>query len=171
MGSYATSYIKTTTASVTRLADAASKTGISSLIGQAAGTFYAEIEALSDDGTNRILSLSDGTSVNRVLLLYQADSNKMRAQLSVSGQTRITIDSVQDTTQKRKLACAWNSTSFVFYIDGVKINEISTGYTFSNTLSDLRFDNITSQGFFGEMSGLLLFTSKLTNDQLAELTA
>jgi hypothetical protein len=170
-GAYATSYIPTLSTSVTRVKDEASKTGISSLIGQAAGTFYAEIEALSDDGTNRTLSLSDGTSANRVLLLYQADSNKMRAQLSVSGQTRILIDSVQDTTQKRKLACAWNSTSFVFYIDGVKINEISTGYTFSDTLSDLRFDNISSGSFLGEMSGLLLFTSKLTNDQLAELTA
>ena len=95
----------------------------------------------------------------------------MRAQLSVSGQSSITIDSVQTTTQKRKLACAWNSTSFVFYIDGVKIDEISTGYTFSDTLSALRFDNVSGGVFLGQMSGLLLFTSKLTNAQLAELTA
>jgi hypothetical protein len=42
-GSYATSYCPTLAAAVTRGADAASKTGISSLIGQTEGTLFAEI--------------------------------------------------------------------------------------------------------------------------------
>jgi hypothetical protein len=42
LGSYATSYIPTTSASVTRNADVISKTGISSLIGQTEGTIFAD---------------------------------------------------------------------------------------------------------------------------------
>ena len=43
-GSYATSYIPTTSASVTRNADVINKTGISSLIGQTEGTVFLEVE-------------------------------------------------------------------------------------------------------------------------------
>jgi hypothetical protein len=42
-GNYSTSYIPTTSASVTRNADVISKTGISSLIGQTEGAFFAEL--------------------------------------------------------------------------------------------------------------------------------
>jgi hypothetical protein len=54
-GSYATSYIPTTSATVTRLADSCSKTGISSLIGQTEGTLYWEGRTISGVGTDLLI--------------------------------------------------------------------------------------------------------------------
>ena len=65
-GAYPTSYIPTTTGTVTRNADVISKTGISDLIGQTEGVLFVEMAALSDDGTFRSITLSNGTPTNRV---------------------------------------------------------------------------------------------------------
>ena len=67
-GSYATSYIPTTTASVTRNRDQCVKTGISSLIGQTEGTMFVEMKALVNGGLTRTISLSDGTTQNRITI-------------------------------------------------------------------------------------------------------
>jgi hypothetical protein len=58
-GSYATSYIPTYGTSVTRNADACSKTGISSLIGQTEGTLFLEIDAVNFE-TDQRFAISDG---------------------------------------------------------------------------------------------------------------
>ena len=58
-GAYPTSYIPTTTATVTRNADAISKTGISDLIGQTEGVMFIESAALFNDLTQRGISISD----------------------------------------------------------------------------------------------------------------
>jgi hypothetical protein len=70
-GSVATSYIPTTTGSVTRGAETVSKTGVSSLIGQTEGTLYAEVD-LKNKGVSisRIVYLSDGTSNNEIRISH-----------------------------------------------------------------------------------------------------
>jgi hypothetical protein len=55
-GTYPTSIIPTTTAAVTRLADACSKTGISSLIGQTEGTLYWEGRIVEGVGTDLFIA-------------------------------------------------------------------------------------------------------------------
>ena len=67
---FMTSYIPTNGSGVTRLADAASGAGSSDLINSTEGVLYAEISALSDAGSNRIISLSDGNSLNNSIRLY-----------------------------------------------------------------------------------------------------
>jgi hypothetical protein len=66
-----TSYIPTTTGSVTRGAETVSKTGVSSLIGQTEGTLYAEVD-LKNKGVSisRIVYLSDGTSNNEIRISH-----------------------------------------------------------------------------------------------------
>ena len=78
-GPIATSYIPTTTASVTRVKDDITQTGAQSLIGQTEGTLYLEVDWKATSGTSqRLLLLSDGTSNNRILiyncLLYTSPS-------------------------------------------------------------------------------------------------
>ena len=69
-GAYATSYIPTLGASVTRVADAASKTGISSLIGQTEGTLFVEVNDAANTGTaDRVVAIGDGTGANRIVVL------------------------------------------------------------------------------------------------------
>jgi hypothetical protein len=64
--SYSTSVIPTTTATVTRLADACSKTGISSLIGQTEGTLFVEATDLFASGTRTIALLYTSGSASTI---------------------------------------------------------------------------------------------------------
>jgi hypothetical protein len=79
-GSVATSYIPTTSGSVTRNADVINVSGaVSGCIGQTEGTIYAEFEIRSESTTRRLLTLSDGTQSNRIMIVYA--SNALRAQI------------------------------------------------------------------------------------------
>jgi hypothetical protein len=80
-GSHITSLIPSYGAAVTRGADAASKTGISSLIGSAAGTIYVEFSALANDLSERRIALSDGTTGNVARVGYTNASNRILAVL------------------------------------------------------------------------------------------
>jgi hypothetical protein len=60
-GDYATSYIPTTTASVTRNADVCVKTGISSLIGQTEGTIYLEADLQKHNESEFYIAISNGS--------------------------------------------------------------------------------------------------------------
>ena len=82
---YATSLIETSGSAVTRLKDECNNAGNKFYINSTEGALYGEIAALYDDGTNRIISLSDGTSANVVSLLYSATSNQIEAWVRLSG--------------------------------------------------------------------------------------
>jgi len=69
LGTYHTSRIVTAGSTVTRLADASSTTGLSSVIGQSEGVFYVEMAALTTEISNRSISLSDGTTTIELHLL------------------------------------------------------------------------------------------------------
>jgi hypothetical protein len=167
--SYATSYIPTAGTTITRAAETCNNSKPS--VNSTEGVLYCEIAALADDLTNRIISISDGTSNNRVLILYQVVSNKIRGQFSVSGQSSKTIDHIAATTQFRKIAFSWNSTSVKLYIDGQEIGETTTGFTFSaNVLNEVAFDNVSGGEFYGKVKGLAVYNEALSESQLMQLT-
>jgi len=64
--SYATSYIPTTSSTVTRSADEANNSGNADLFNDSEGVLYAEIAYLSDTGTYRTISINDGSNDNMV---------------------------------------------------------------------------------------------------------
>ena len=74
-GSVATSYIPTTTGTVTRNADVISVTGVSGLIGQTQGTIYAEIVAVSGTNSGRPFSLTESGAPtnNRIVFFIQTN--------------------------------------------------------------------------------------------------
>ncbi len=75
LGAVPTTFIPTTTGSVTRNADVINLSGaVSGCIGQTEGTIYAEFEYRTDTSTRRILALSDGNQTNRVMLIFAAGS-------------------------------------------------------------------------------------------------
>jgi hypothetical protein len=129
-GAYATSYIPTTSAAVTRLADAASKTGITSLIGQTEGTLFVDFVykpiLASGQDTYRV-SLSDGTYTNRCSLIVDA------ATIGFTNTMYITCGSVSTNTfpvvdgERYVLAFAYKNNNFAFYVNGVQVQIISSG--------------------------------------------
>jgi hypothetical protein len=165
IGAYATSYIPTTAAAVTRLADACSKTGISSLIGQTQGTLFLEypnFKALEDTG---LIGIDDGSANNRVLI-FGNGTNGITGQVLRSGTTtNITPFAVSGNV---KVAIAYSATEFVFFVNGA-VRFTGGAVVFSNTMSVFTFNHVNLTG--SRTSQALLFKTRLTNEQLQTLTS
>jgi hypothetical protein len=168
-GSYATSYIPTTTASVTRNADVCLKTGISSLIGQTEGTIF--FDANFDDSDTVNFSISDGTSSNYVLIdTTSARSVFARVQQGGVTQAQIsTTSSFYSVGERLKCAIAYKSNDFAFYINGTSIGTDNSGSV--PTLDQLRFSRWNGAlAATQRINQTILFPTRLTNDQLEQLT-
>jgi hypothetical protein len=169
-GAYATSYIPTLGASVTRVADAASKTGISSLIGQTEGTMFVEFE-YQPTSASQSVAISDGTSSNR-LDIRLATSNVPAFVAVTGGVIQSSISSAVTMTQGQrvKVAAAYKNNDFVLYQNGALVASTTSG-TIGGTLSRYGFDLNGAQFFYSPVNQALVFKTRLTNAQLAELTA
>jgi len=167
-GAYPTSYIPTTSASVTRVADAASKTGISSLIGQTEGTLFATINAQQNGTSSNWISVLDGTNTNWVFI--GKDSSKWRAYVRANNvvifsNTTTTITNNTDT----KIAVAYKSGEIAFYINGTQIATNSSSFSFSATLTEFAI-GLPTVAESSKYSNIILFKTRLTNAELAALT-
>jgi hypothetical protein len=161
--SYVQSYVPTLGASVTRGADNASKTGISSLIGQTQGTLFVELANL----TNYFgyIGVDDTSNNNRVIVFGIGDSRAF-VQVRVGGTILFTT-STPVTSGSVKLALAYSSAGSVFYANGVQIGTNATSVTYS-ALSQFTLNQASQIGSI--VNQALLFKTRLTNAQLAELT-
>jgi hypothetical protein len=174
MGSYATSYISTTSASATRVADACSKTGISSLIGQTEGVIFFDgvINGVGNTSTNIINSEKNTTCsfyVQRV-----TSSSQINAGFIFSGSTTAVVNGGTIAVGQRiKIGWAYKSGSNALYINGTLIDSNSTTFTPPSTFDDLFLNDDTT--FFGyqeavQFNQVAVFKTRLTNAELASLT-
>jgi len=173
VGSYPTSYIPNfgTALGVTRNQDIFTRDGIGSLINSTEGVLFVEMAALSNDGTNKRISLGDGTSSNRIVIGYNAVNE---IQIFFAGTTgSFTPSYVIDITQDAKVAVSWSSTKAKFYVNGSPILETLGDFSFAaDTLTELSFDNgIGTLTFFGKARQLQVYTTALSDPQLAALTS
>jgi hypothetical protein len=168
LGAYATTWVPTTTAAVTRIADAASKTGVSSLINSQEGVLFAEIQGLSNDTVR--LAISDGTNNNNIYI--ELSLSNASAVGRVGAVNQFSIISAQTLTNNNKIAIKYKTNDFSLWINGVQVGTDTSGSTYSiNTLNAIRFDR--GDGgipFYGNVRQMVLFPTALTNAQLAELT-
>jgi hypothetical protein len=168
LGAYATTFIPTTTAAVTRLADAASKTGVSSLIGQTEGTFYTELQ-ISQITTRTIFSLDIGTTTNYIASTTNA-TNQVRLQVAQAGSATTLITSTALTIGSHKLAFSYKSGDYALYIDGVQAGvSASTNFPIG-TLSQIVLASVGYGQLNDGYTQAALFPTRLTNAQLAQLT-
>jgi hypothetical protein len=171
-GSVATSYIPTTTAAVTRNADVISVSGaVSGSIGQASGTIYAEVDIRNlTDG--RILTLLNTST--RYILLSKA-TNRLGGAVIDTTSSPTTVMILQTasgslTAGTYKLALAYASGDFAFYVNGTQVGTSSTGGVIGGYTS-IRFGNFDTSLFFNDrIRAAALYTERLTNAQLAALT-
>jgi hypothetical protein len=169
VGSYATSYIPTLSTSVTRVADAASKTGISSLIGQTEGTLFVEFTKQSAEVSERYIAVGDGTTANRIMIIGGTGTS-IRGFISVAGAVQFDV-SAGTAVGTHKVALAYKANDVVMYIDGVQ-GTIDTSVTIpavANLYVGTHETGLTER-LNGGLNQALLFTTRLTNAQLAELT-
>ena len=169
-GAYATSYIPTTTASVTRGADAASKTSATALIGQTEGTVFVEFKRVPKGVNYQAVVTLQGASSAYLIEMYFGSANTLVAGVYNSGtQFESATSALSEGTYKAALA--YKTNDFAFYVNGVQISTDNSGTV--PALSTYNLGDFSYSAGSPQADGInqaLLFTTRLTNAQLAELT-
>ena len=171
LGSVPTSFIPTTTASVTRNADVINLSGaVSGCIGQTEGTIYAEFEYKTDTSTRRILALSDGSQSNRVMLIFAAGT--VRAQIN---SNNVVIGTPVVGYNKAAFGYIQNGVSGTISASlngGAVVSGTSAAFPVSlNTINVGKIeDTATTSQINSSIRAFALYTTRLTNAQLAALT-
>ena len=169
---YATSYIPTLGASVTRGADAASKTGISSLIGQTQGTLFVDVNITKLVDSEAIGTINSGGYANNTTIArVNSGIQFVRNSATQSGASIITSSAI--ATGRHKIAIAYKSGDTAFFLDGVQVSTTQTETFTNGTLSVLAItgDAIGAIPFSDSYNQALLFPTRLTNAQMQELTS
>ena len=175
-GSYPTSLIPTYGASVTRSKDVADGAGDADLFNDSQGVLFAEVSFARDRGktspfkVDRI-SLSDGTSNNRILISNTTTANQIQAFIRNSSGTIFneTI-TITDITANNKIAIRYESGNYALYINGTQ-EATGTSSNVPSGLNELMFDGPSGNyEFEGEVKQAIYFPTGLTNAELASLT-
>jgi hypothetical protein len=171
-GSYATSYIPTTSASVTRNADVISKTGISSLIGQTEGTLFLDFIYNGLD-LSGMIPITIGTNTANHAYIYIDANNKVFFDFISGSLISCSISTANNFAVKGtryKMAFSYKANDFTFYINGNQIGSDSSGAIAS--LSNLFIYYPYGSGYSGNqnINVSALWKTRLTNTQLATLT-
>ena len=171
LGSYVSSYIPSYGTSTSRSADSCSLTNASNLIGQSEGTLFWDLETTNTDLYKR-LSLNDGSTTNWIFVGIELATGVCRGYVKDSGVVQVSVTGTTDLTGDRiKLALAYANNDFVLYANGSQVATDTSGTVPScnridvgsqNPASDVNAQSTTNQA--------ILFPTRLTNDQLAEIT-
>jgi hypothetical protein len=184
-GSVATSYIPTTTASVTRNADVISVSGaVSGSIGQTEGTIYAEVAfssaLMSLPPPNRqILSLSADSSDENRVVIYMPDATnvtsglaEIRGYIQTSNGLIFNAGSSALNLTSAKIAFAYKSGDYAIYFNGSIAASGTTAFAFGSALNKVNIGsrNNDINQLNNRIRAAALYTTRLTNTQLAALT-
>ena len=135
LGANASSYIPTTTTSVTRSADDISKTSASTYVGQTAGTVYVEATIDNIIANANIITVSDGTDDNIVRITFNANAD-MR--MYVKGGTTSIINDVETIVAGTyKFAIVYSGSDTRVYRDGVQLSSSTTSLTFTSSVDEI----------------------------------
>lgn len=171
-GSYATSYIPTYGTSVTRNVDNMQiASGISDLVPQGTGTMY--VEATIDDAvdTEGYLMRIEQASFANTIFIARSTAGNLFVSYRNNNSTIFSFqkNNVADTF---KAAFAFESGNSVLYVNGEQIGTSSVTYTPAVTYDDLRVGGYgsTTANMSGVVSQALVFKTRLSNEELADLT-
>ena len=133
---------------------------------------YAEIAALSNDGTFRQLTISDSSTSDRVSIDFTSTDNQIRS-FSSSGSSTVAnmTGTVTDSKQFNKVAVKYKLNDYALWINGSEV-ATDTSSAAPVGLQELAFDNGGgSNDFYGKVRNVQVFTEALTDEQLEKLTS
>ncbi len=170
--SYKTSYIPTTSASATRVADACFKTGISSLIGQSQGTFFVDANIINPESPNgNIHILMVGTTGERITIYTSSSGTTINTDGLGSGGGYVPISGAL-TLGRNKIAVAYANNDIAFYVNGNLIGTRTTA-TIPSSMSQVDVGgNYTYPDYIGSntYNEVVFFKTRLSNSELQSLT-
>jgi hypothetical protein len=171
-GTYGTSYVKTEAAAVTRLADEASKQGISSLLSASEYTLFWEGTHFPTGQFNTFMTIYNNANQNLSALFYRNNTNnEVRAAIFNNAVSLSLYMASGVTASNIKCALRVKAGAYAFYVNGSLVNSSTNALAPASTLDSvtLQYFNAT-QSFDQKTAQALFFKTGLTNAQLAELT-
>jgi hypothetical protein len=175
-GSVATSYIPTTTASVTRNADVVSVSGaVSGSIGQTQGTIYAEVDIrnLTTADFARIVTIRETANSNNFFEIEKRSSTQLRISARLNSGSTITFLIHPNAFQlgTNKIAFAYQDGNYAMGFNGVVATSAQAGMTASLNQIILGASAASGVQFNDRILDAALYTTRLSNAQLAALTS
>jgi hypothetical protein len=169
---YATSYIPTTSAAVTRLADDVVKTSATSIIGQTEGVIYINWDYKNSGSSLGNLPICLDGGLGNEVYFYAAANGNYECEMFASSVLQFKFTGSLGSFGTKKIAIAYKQNDFALYVNGVQIGTDTSGSVPAmNRLYVGRFYGNTTLNIASGVSEVLLFKTRLTNDQLAQLTA
>jgi hypothetical protein len=172
--SYPTSYIPTTSASATRVADVCRKTGISSLIGQTEGVIFAEItpQIFNNSAYQTVAIIYPNAGLGNTYFHFYKNTGSTNLFFEVWNATsQCSMSYTMANNTRYKVAAGYKNNDFVLYVNGVQVGSDPTGTVASVTYSTLEmgYDSFNTDSQMS-LSQFVLFPTRLTNAELASLT-
>jgi hypothetical protein len=172
VGPVATSPIVNTAASGSRSADVVSVSGaVSGSIGQTEGTIYAEVDIRNVGlGEGSIVTLFQAS--NNYVEILRGTLNRIQASIADSaGSTNLTTTTGFITANSiYKIALGYKSGEFALYVNGTQVATSSAARTIGG-LTTVRLGSYSTSFIFNDrIRSAALYTTRLTNAELAALT-
>ncbi len=173
--SFASSYIPTQGSASTRVAETASGSGNSEVFNDSEGVLFCDIAANANDGTQRFISIGDGTSNNRVILGYSSGANSIIFFIRVGGALVVNIPvTINNATNYNKLSVKYKENDFALWCNGFELGTDTSGVSFSSgVLDNLNFSDAdgTTEIFYGKTKEIGYYDTALTDLELETLTS
>lgn len=172
-GSYATSYIPTSGSTATRQADVANVAGVANVFNDSEGVLFADIAALADDLTFRVITLSDGSSSDFVKVGYRTNSNAIYYTIDSSSVNQsFQIYTTNDITLSKKVAVKYSTNGVSMWLNGFEVLIDSNTISTPVGLSQLNLSSETgSAPFYGKAKAINVYQTALTDAELEYLTS
>ena len=174
---YPTSYIPTTTSSVTRLNDFIDGAGSNSLFNSLESTFFVEMASfLNQQTSSNGIELSDISGQNRITLQYDTTNNQIRCDVRVLNSAQAILATTNfDITNFNKMAITYKLNEVKFYVNGqLRGTDTSVNLFAPNTLTEVRstIAAISNVNFNlqAKIKDLRVYNTVLTQEEAIALT-
>ena len=134
----------------------------------------AEISALANDGTNRMISLTNGVDTTSNATLYFIPyANQIRYIYEVSSAQQCSIIANVNVLLSNKCSAVYKLNRFELWVNGFKVGEDTNGIINpEGTFTKLSFLRGASQlPFYGSAKQIQYFDSALNDSDLEKLTS
>ena len=171
--SYPTSYIATSGSTVTRAAETCNNSGNSEVFNDSEGVFFANIYAFDNTtGNDGRISVSDGTSNNRISIIYDKLNNEIDANIFTGGSEQFQVSSSININQYNKALIKYKVNDCSLWINGFEV-ATDTSATMPSGLNkiNLASENGSTRVLQGKTKELGYYNTALTDAELETLTS
>jgi hypothetical protein len=136
------------------------------------GVLFANIKTFFNDLSSRPISISNGTTSNRINLFYPANQTQVYARISsteASPPSDMIFNGIIQTLYN-KIAVKYKVNDFALWVNGFEVVTDSSGAV-PIGLKELNFDNSADTKFSGKSKELAYYDTVLTDLELETLTS